>query len=84
MNRIVTGAAATLLIAAYSLLANPALAQPHDSASAGCTGDYCLRRPHLGVLTWPLERWHQVRRAQRKLTTNTTDPTVPKDAKAGR
>ncbi len=84
MNRIVTGAAATLLIAAYSLLANPALAQSHDSTSAGCTGDYVCGDPASVVLTWPIERWDQVRRAQRKLTSNTTDPTVPKGAKAGR
>jgi hypothetical protein len=40
MTKTITGSAAVLLVAAFSLLANPATAQTRDSAPRGCTGDF--------------------------------------------
>jgi hypothetical protein len=83
MNRTVSGTLATLAIAAYGLLANPAAAQSQDVAPVGCTGDYVCGDPASVVPTWPMERWDQVRRAPRKLTSS-TDAAARKDGKTSR
>jgi hypothetical protein len=78
MNRTAKGlAAAVILVAASSLLVNPSLAQERDSAPMGCSGDFiCGDDPSI-VSQWPLDRWLQVPRAPREVTTTTDEPSPP-------
>jgi hypothetical protein len=71
MYGMITSLVSVLSIAAYTLLADPAKAQPlhSGSASVGCTGDYVCSDDPTVVKTWPLERWTTVRRAERQLAT---------------
>lgn len=63
MNRKRFVAAATILLAAYRIIANPALAEPQEGNLAACMGDYICADPAIAVSAWPLERWSQVPRA---------------------
>jgi hypothetical protein len=78
MTRTATGSAAILLVAAFSLLANPAAAEQPGAGSpadAVCTEDViCV--DSATVRTWPLERWSQVRR-QIKQETAVVSPGTP-------
>jgi len=74
MYGTITSLVTLLWISAYTLLANPAVAQSPNasSAPAGCTGDYvCGEDPSI-VATWPLDRWTTVRRADRQIATPQT------------
>jgi hypothetical protein len=77
MTKTITGSAAVLLVAAFSLLANPATAQQTGSApsNAVCFEDVICVDTSV-VRTWPLERWSQVRR-QTKQETATARPGTP-------
>jgi hypothetical protein len=66
-----TTLAALLAIAACGLLATPAAAQ---STPAGCTGDYVCSDPAV-VISWPLDRWSTVRRANRQTAANRNSTT---------
>ncbi len=69
MTKTVAGSTTLLLVAAFSLLANPAAAQQANSAV--CTGDYiCVDSATMPV--WPLERWSQVRRQTKRETADAT------------
>lgn len=69
MNRTAKGlVTAVILVAASSLLVNPSLAQERDSAPIGCSGDFvCGDDPSI-VSQWPLDRWLQVPRGPREVT----------------
>lgn len=71
MYGIITSLVTLLWIAAYTLLANPVVAQSPNPASApvGCTGDYVCGEDPSVVATWPLDRWDTVRRADRQIAT---------------
>lgn len=87
MNRSAAGlATAVILVAAPSLLVNPALAQSRDSAPIGCSGDFvCGDDPSI-VPQWPLDRWLQVPRAPRHGSSDTVaaTPPAPRSAAATR
>jgi hypothetical protein len=74
MYGITTSLVTLLWISAYTLLANPAVAQTPNTSSAptGCTGDYVCGEDPSVVATWPLERWTTVRRADRRIATPQT------------
>jgi hypothetical protein len=74
MYGITTSLVTLLWISAYTLLANPAVAQSPNTSSAptGCTGDYVCGEDPSVVATWPLERWTTVRRADRRIATPQT------------
>jgi hypothetical protein len=74
MNRYTPALPAVLLIAASVVSANPARAQSQDWVPTGCTGDYVCSDVSSVVSMWPLERWTQVRRAPRQLTSTSTEP----------
>jgi hypothetical protein len=77
MTNTITGSAAVLLVAAFSLLANPATAQQTGSSpsNAVCIEDVICVDTTV-VRTWPLERWSQVRR-QTKQETAAARPGTP-------
>lgn len=56
MNGITTTAAILLALAAYTLLADPAVEPLQTSAPAGCTGDYVCGDDASVVATRPLAR----------------------------
>jgi len=78
MTKTATGSAAILLVAAFSLLANPAAAEQSGAgspANAVCAEDViCV--DSATVRTWPLERWGQVRRQTKQETVLATPTPV--------
>jgi hypothetical protein len=83
MNGIKTTTAILLAIAAYTLFANPAPAEPlhSTSASVGCTGDYVCGDDVSVVATWPLERWDTVRRVRQLAAVKSAPTRLPPSAK---
>lgn len=77
MKTIATGSAAVLLVAAFSLLANPAAAQQAGTqpSNAVCMEDVICVDTST-VRAWPIERWSQLRR-QTKQETASTRPGTP-------
>ena len=76
MTRTITGSAAVLLVAAFSLLANPATAQTRDSAPRGCTGDFVCGDDPSATPAAPVESRTQERR-QIKQETAAARPGTP-------
>jgi hypothetical protein len=75
---------AVILVAASSLLVNPALAQFNSSAPNGCSGDFVCGDDPSVVTQWPLDRWLQVPRAPQPATIDSaeTKPPAPRTTAA--
>lgn len=79
MYGTITSLVTLLWITAYTLLANPAVAQSPNTSSApvGCTGDYVCSDDPSVVATWPLDRWATVRRSDRRIGMPRTADRLP-------